>query len=121
GDLVSAARRHIAGGVGVGESARQSLPIAPIGRISTRYQVTLEVTDEPGVLSRVAGVFAEGGVSVATVEQTVMEESPDGGGTARIVIGTHRVREQALSATVAQLTATDVVVGVVSVLRAEGE
>jgi homoserine dehydrogenase len=118
GDVVSAARRHIAGGVGVGESPRQSLPTAPIGRISTRYQVTLEVADEPGVLARIAGIVSEAGVSVATVEQT---PSNDAEGRAHIVIGTHRAREQALSDTVARLAASDVVERVVSVLRVEGE
>jgi homoserine dehydrogenase len=43
GDVVSAARRHIAGGVGVGESTLANLPIVPIGRVTTRYQITLEV------------------------------------------------------------------------------
>ncbi|MCD1268156.1 homoserine dehydrogenase [Microbacterium sp. MEC084] len=118
GDVVSAARRHIAGGVGVGESPRQNLPTAPIGRIMTRYQVTLEVDDEPGVLARIAGILSEGGVSVATVEQT---PSTDAEGRAHIVIGTHRAREQALSDTVARLQASDVVERVVSVLRVEGE
>lgn len=118
GDVVSAARRHIAGGVGVGESPRQSLATAPIGRIVTRYQVTLEVADEPGVLARIAGIVSEGGVSVATVEQT---PSSDAEGRAHIVIGTHRAREQALSDTVARLAASDVVERVVSVLRVEGE
>ncbi|WP_345752369.1 homoserine dehydrogenase [Microbacterium rhizophilus] len=118
GDVVSAARRHIAGGVGVGEAPRQSLPTAPIGRIFTRYQVTLEVADEPGVLARVANIVSEGGVSVATVEQA---PSSDAEGRAHIVIGTHRAREQALSDTVARLAASDVVERVVSVLRVEGE
>ncbi len=118
GDVVSAARRHIAGGVGAGESPRQSLPTAPIGRIMTRYQITLEVTDEPGVLSRIAGILSEGGVSVATVEQT---PSQDAQGRAHIVIGTHRAREQALGDTVARLASSDVVARVVSVLRVEGE
>lgn len=118
GDVVSAARRHIAGGVGVGESPRQNLPTAPIGRIMTRYQVTLEVDDEPGVLARIAGILSEGGVSVATVEQT---PSIDAEGRAHIVIGTHRAREQALGDTVARLEASDVVERVVSVLRVEGE
>ena len=116
GDVVSAARRHIAGGVGVGESPRMNLPTAPIGRILTRYQVRLEVTDEPGVLQAIAGVFADGGVSVATVDQSQGEA-----GQAMIVIGTHRAREQALSDTVAKLAASDVVERVVSVLRVEGE
>ncbi|MGK9221544.1 MULTISPECIES: homoserine dehydrogenase [Microbacterium] len=116
GDVVSAARRHIAGGVGVGESARQSLPTAEIGRITTRYQITLEVSDEQGVLATIAGILNDGGVSAATVEQTVDDE-----GTARIVIGTHRAREQALSDTVARLAQSDVVERVASVLRVEGE
>ncbi|MDN3311495.1 homoserine dehydrogenase [Microbacterium oryzae] len=116
GDVVSAARRHIAGGVGVGESARQSLPTAEIGRISTRYQITLEVSDEQGVLAVIAGILNDGGVSAATVEQTVDDE-----GTARIVIGTHTAREQALGDTVARLAESDVVVRVASVLRVEGE
>ncbi|GAA1741929.1 homoserine dehydrogenase [Microbacterium paludicola] len=118
GDVVSAARRHIAGGVGVGESPRQSLPTAPIGRIMTRYQVTLEVADEPGVLAQISGIVSEAGVSVATVEQT---PSSDAEGRAHIVIGTHRAREQALSDTVARLAESDVVERVVSVLRVEGE
>ncbi|MGW9113084.1 homoserine dehydrogenase [Microbacterium sp. NPDC055683] len=116
GDVVSAARRHIAGGVGVGESPRQSLPTAPIGRIMTRYQITLEVSDEPGVLATIAGILVDGGVSAATVEQTVDDE-----GTARIVIGTHRAREQALGDTVARLAESAVVERVASVLRVEGE
>jgi homoserine dehydrogenase len=118
GDVVSAARRHIAGGVGVGESPRQSLPTAPIGRIMTRYQVTLEVADEPGVLAQISGIVSEAGVSVATVEQA---PSSDAEGRAHIVIGTHRAREQALSDTVARLAESDVVERVVSVLRVEGE
>lgn len=118
GDVVSAARRHIAGGVGVGESPRQSLPTAPIGRISTRYQVTLEVADEPGVLARVAGIVSEAGVSVATLEQT---PSSGAEGRAHIVLGTHRAREQELSDTVARLAASGAVERVVSVLRVEGE
>ncbi|MGX1932486.1 homoserine dehydrogenase [Microbacterium resistens] len=118
GDVVSAARRHLAGGVGVGESARQSLSLAPIGRITTRYQITLEVEDLPGVLATVAGILSEEGVSVATALQTVEGEDS---ATARIVIGTHRASEQALSDTVARLAESSVVQRVVSVLRVEGE
>ena len=118
GDVVSAARRHIAGGVGVGESTRANLPIVPIGHVITRYQITLEVNDQPGVLATIAGILSEGGVSVATVVQTVEGEDDT---TARLVIGTHRAAEQALSDTVEHLAASDVVDRVVSVLRVEGE
>ncbi len=118
GDVVSAARRHIAGGVGVGESTRANLPIVPIGHVTTRYQITLEVADAPGVLATIAGILSEGGVSVATVVQTVEgEDAP----TARLIIGTHRAADQALSDTVASLAGSNVVKRVVSVLRVEGE
>lgn len=125
GDVVSAARRHIAGGVGVGESTRANLPFAPIGHVNTRYQISLDVADQPGVLAAIAGILSEGGVSVATVVQTVepsAEASDDNaGGIARLVIGTHRSTEQALSETVARLSESDVVKRVASVLRVEGE
>ncbi len=131
GDVVSAARRHIAGGVGVGESTRANLPIVEIGRVTTRYQITLEVADQPGVLATVAGILSDGQVSIATVEQTVRSEPVPGNGTmaaepesdltARLVIGTHKAREQDLSRTVERLAASGVVERVVSVLRVEGD
>src|SRR6187431_3042051 len=117
GDVVSAARRHIAGGVGVGESTRANLPIVPIGRVTTRYQITLEVDDQPGVLATVAGILSEGRVSIATVEQTVIDHPDLGVPVARLVIGTHKAREQDLSETVDRLAASGVVERVVSVLR----
>ncbi|MGF3055748.1 homoserine dehydrogenase [Microbacterium sp. YY-01] len=117
GDVVSAARRHIAGGVGVGESTRANLPITPIGQVTTRYHITIEVADQPGVLATVAGILSERGVSVATVEQKAVVDAE---GTARLVIGTHSAREDALQATVQALEALDVVEQVSSVLRVEG-
>lgn len=118
GDVVSAARRHIAGGVGVGESTRANMPIVPIGHVTTRYQITLEVSDQPGVLATVAGILSDGRVSIATVEQTVTGEDAT---TARLVIGTHKALENDLSETVDRLAASGVVERVVSVLRVEGD
>ncbi|MCP2637397.1 homoserine dehydrogenase [Microbacterium sp. HD4P20] len=121
GDVVSAARRHIAGGVGVGESTLANLPVVPVGRVTTRYHITLEVDDRPGVLATVAGILSEGRVSIATVEQTVIGDGEAGSGVARLVIGTHKALEQDLSETVDRLAASGVVERVVSVLRVEGD
>ena len=140
GDVVSAARRHIAGGVGVGESTRANLPIAPVGQAVTRYQITLEVDDRPGVLATIAGILADGRVSIATVEQTIIDGQhdveataagdasgeqtiigADESGQARLVIGTHKAREQDLAETVERLASSDVVERVASVLRVEGD
>jgi homoserine dehydrogenase len=117
GDLVSAARRHVIGGPGVAESTQSALPVFPIGAVRTSYQITLHVTDAPGVLSTVAGVLAAHGVSVETVEQS---SAHGDGGTATLVIGTHEAREADLADTVAALRGADVVAEVASVLRVVG-
>ncbi|WP_368499534.1 homoserine dehydrogenase [Herbiconiux sp. A18JL235] len=125
GDLVSAARRHLAGGPGVGESTHANLPVFPIGAVTTRYQLTLVVTDKPGVLAQIAGLFSEHGVSVEAVQQTVATAPPGRSGdeplTATLVIVTHEATDAALSATVAAVSSHDAVVRVESVLRVEGE
>ena len=84
--------------------------------MSTRYSVSLEVTDEPGVLATIASVFAEHGVSVELVEQSVRDDAR----TATLVIGTHQAPEAALAATVDALSSNSVVTSVASVIRVEG-
>ncbi len=118
GDVVSAARRHVIGGPGVAESTQANLPVLPISSVRTRYRITLEVADKPGVLAAIATLFAEHGVSVEAVQQ---DARPDGASpTATLVIGTHEATEAALAATVSALESTDVVNAVSSVLRVEG-
>lgn len=121
GDLVSAARRHVIGGPGIAESTHADLPVFPITSVTTRYQITLQVEDRPGVLASIATLFSEHGVSVETVSQSVGSAGTDGGlATATLVIGTHEASEADLAATVSSLTATAVVKSVTSVLRVEG-
>lgn len=120
GDLVSAARRHVIGGPGVAESTQADLRVLPVGHVVTRYQITLDVADQPGVLSEVAGVLARHGVSVQTVEQSGGASPVDEAATATLIIGTHRAREADLAATVEALGNTTVVNSVTSVLRVEG-
>ncbi len=123
GDLVSAARRHVIGGPGVAESTHANLPILPISRVTTRYQIALSVVDQPGVLAAIATLFSEHGVSIETVEQSVAAIDPVTGQSApgaTLVIGTHEASEQSLSATVESLGSNPVVSSVTSVLRVEG-
>ncbi|MFF2370164.1 homoserine dehydrogenase [Agromyces sp. NPDC058110] len=116
GDLVAIARRHVIGGPGMAESTHAELPMFDIGRITTRYAITLEVVDEPGVLERIARVFSEHGVSVEQLQQTVS----GGSERATLVIGTHEATESALAETVTSLAENPVVASVASVLRVEG-
>jgi homoserine dehydrogenase len=120
GDVVSAARRHVIGGPGVAESTHANLPVLPISSVRTRYRITLEVADKPGVLAAIATLFAEHGVSVEAVQQDARPDSAEQNPTATLVIGTHQATEAALAATVSALESTDVVTAVSSVLRVEG-
>ena len=121
GDVVSAARRHVVGGPGVAESTHADLPVLPISAATTRYQISLTVADEPGVLATVAGILQQHGVSVETIQQAVSEPVGSGSvGEATLVIGTHEAVEADLAATVAALSSSSVVTAVTSVLRGEG-
>src|ERR1700737_5553657 len=120
GDLVMAARNRVQGGRGPRESKYAQLPISPMGLITTRYYVSMNVADRPGVLATVAAEFAKREVSIAEVRQ---EGVVDDGGQrigARIVVVTHTASDAALSDTVTALAGLDVVQNVASVLRLEG-
>lgn len=90
GDLVAVCRNRLAGSTGPGESAYAALPVSPMGEVVTRYHISLDVADKPGVLAQVATVFAEHGVSIDTVRQ---QGRQDGGGEASLVVVTHRASD----------------------------
>jgi homoserine dehydrogenase len=115
GDLVAACRNKLAGRTGAGESAYSRLPVSPMGDVVTRYHISLDVADKPGVLAQVATVFAEHQVSIDTVRQQGKD------GEASLVVVTHRARDAALSAVVESLRKLDTVRGVASIMRVEGE
>jgi homoserine dehydrogenase len=120
GDLVMAARNRVLGSRGPKESKYAQLAVAPMGFINTRYYVSMNVADKPGVLSSVAAEFAKREVSIAEVRQEgVVGEGGQRVG-ARIVVVTHTATDAALSETVDALADLDVVEGVASVLRLEG-
>ena len=129
GDVVAVARHRVLGGRGPGESAYADLPLLDMGQALTRYHISLDVADRPGVLAQVASAFADHEVSIETVRQQQVvggaaadAASGSGGSTARasLVVVTHVAPEAALSATVDALAALPVVRGVNSVMRVEG-
>jgi len=115
GDLVAVARNKVAHGRGPRESAYAALPAQPMGNTPTRYHISLDVADKPGVLSQVAAVFAEHDVSIAAVRQEGRVED------ASLVIVTHAATDAALRSTVDKIGGLPVVREVVSVMRVEGE
>src|SRR6516165_899189 len=115
GDIVAVARNRLAGTRGPELSTYAELPVLPMGDTLTRYHVSLDVDDRPGVLAPVAEVFARHDVSIEAVRQTSR------GDEALLIIVTHEARDAALVATVKELEALPVVRAVASVMRVEGE
>ncbi|MBB5960396.1 homoserine dehydrogenase [Saccharothrix tamanrassetensis] len=115
GDLVAVARNRVVSGRGPRESAYAALPVRPMGQAPTRYHISLDVADRPGVLSQVAAVFAEHDVSIAAVRQEGRVDD------ASLVIVTHAATDAALRSTVDKIGGLPVVREVVSVMRVEGE
>jgi homoserine dehydrogenase len=114
GDLVAVARNKVSGSRGTGQSAYADLPVQPMGEVSTRYHVALDVADQPGVLAAVANAFAAQGVSIQTVRQEGRDDA------ATLVIVTHSASDAALRRTVQALESMDLVRHVASVMRVEG-
>jgi homoserine dehydrogenase len=115
GDIVAVARNRLAGTRGPDLSTYAELPVLPMGATLTRYHVSLDVDDRPGVLAPVAEAFARHDVSIQAVRQASR------GDEAQLVIVTHEARDAALAATISDLTALPMVRAVASVMRVEGE
>jgi homoserine dehydrogenase len=115
GDIVAVARNRLAGTRGPELSTYAELPVLPMGDTLTRYHVSLDVADKPGVLAPVAEAFARHGVSIQAVQQTSRGED------ALLIIVTHEARDADLAATISELKALPVVRAVASVMRVEGE
>jgi homoserine dehydrogenase len=115
GDIVAVARNLRAGMRGPEPATYAELPVVPIADALTRYYVSLDVADRPGVLAPVAESFARRGVSIKAVHQEGRGED------ASLIIVTHTAKESALADTVADLAAMEAVKAVDSVLRVEGE
>ena len=115
GDIVAVARNRLAGTRGPEVTTYADLPVLPMGDTLTRYHVSLDVADKPGVLAPVAEAFARHGVSIQAVRQTSR------GAEALLVIVTHEARDADLAATISELQALPVVWAVASVMRVEGE
>jgi homoserine dehydrogenase len=115
GDVVAVARNLRSGSRGAGESSYADLRALPMGDVTTRYHVNLDVADKAGVLAAVATAFADNDVSIGTVRQE------GHGDDATLVLVTHDATDDALRRTVETLRSLDIVRAVTSVMRVEGD
>ena len=106
GDVLEVAR-HIQAGVKplVGCTCTDDLPIVKISETSQRYYLRFRVADELGVLAKMAGAFAENGVSVYSMVQRGTEESSHN--VVDLVYVTHTAKEENVMAAIAAVKAMD--------------
>ena len=115
GDIIEIARNIQSGGRSVGCTCyHDNAEIQPRDEAAVRYYIVLSVTDQPGVLASVAGVFAEHGVSIASVRQEGAGEE------ATLVLITHTSTEGSHQATFRDLESLESVKEIASRMRVEG-
>ena len=118
GDVVDAAS-NLAKATHASLGAFAKATIRPIDDLRYSYYLNMEVEDRPGVLAAVAGVFGQHDVSIRSMEQQSLEETPDAG-AARLIFITHDALESDLRSTLAELRELDTVRSVGAVLRVIG-
>jgi homoserine dehydrogenase len=121
-DIVDLARELAAGqagrtpplGVDTGEVS--DLPVLPIEEVATAWYLRVQAADRPGVLSRVASLLSEQGISIeALIQKAPAEEGTE----VSMVVLTNIARQADLEAAVAAIEALPTTSGSVVRIRVE--
>jgi homoserine dehydrogenase len=100
--------------------AMSDLKVLPMSEIVTSYYLRLSVADETGVLARVTGLLADGGVSIDAVLQREADEVGGEGATSTdLIILTHDVREGTMDDVLTKVQALPTVLGPITRIRKE--
>ena len=88
----------------------------PIAQLMSGYYLRMQVLDEPGVLHQISRVFADLGISIASV---IQKESNGSTGTAEIVVTTHKSLEEDIRGGLQSLIELDSVSEIGACIRIE--
>jgi homoserine dehydrogenase len=100
--------------------AMSDLKILPMSEIVTSYYLRLSVADETGVLARVTGLLADGGVSIdALLQREADEVGGEGATSTDLIILTHDVREGTMDDVLAKVQELPTVLGPITRIRKE--
>jgi len=99
----------------IGCTCYEERRIMPVGSLEAKFYIRMTVTDRPGVLAGIAGVFGNNNVSIATVLQKTSQQD-----LAELILITHKVKEQNLRDALAVLKGMSIVGEINNVIRLEG-
>jgi homoserine dehydrogenase len=111
GDLLDAARNRVSDRHDVPFSGDHSLHYVPAGELSSRFYLSVDVWDRPGVLAEVASVFGRHQVSIQSMDQSGFNNE------ARLAFLTHEALSADVEATLAELSALSSVESVGACIR----
>ncbi len=116
GDIIEVGRNilhHISTRIGC--TCYDEKAILDIAELNAQFYIRMTVTDRPGVLAGIAGVFGNNNVSIASVLQKTNDQD-----MAELIMITHKVREQDLRDSLTVLKGMSIVGGINNVIRLEG-
>ncbi len=98
-DIVDAIALLLRGNAPLPEPVEHQCPLCPPQHIEGSYYLRMEVSDTPGVLSKVSSVTAKYKVSIASVQQRPGDKKD----AASLILTTHQSNEKAIRSTVKHL------------------
>ncbi|HIZ77656.1 MAG TPA: homoserine dehydrogenase [Firmicutes bacterium] len=120
GDICAVARDIVFGDLGQqGCTCYLNKAIKTQNDYVSKFFIRMQVEDSPGVLSSIAKIFGENGVSIASV---VQERCKCGGAAAAsLIVVTHKVQEGKFLKAKQQLESSEAVHGIDNIIRVEDE
>lgn len=88
----------------------------PIEDIETAYYLRMQALDKPGVLSKVATILSDSGISI---EALIQKEAKDGESTVPLILLTNRVQEKKMTAAIVKIESLDSISAPVMRIRVE--
>ena len=102
------------------DDAKDTLPVLAMADVVTSYYLRLRVADQAGVLSKVAGILADAGISIdALLQREADEVGGEGSTQTDLIILTHDTREGAMNDAIAQMQALPTVLAPITRIRKE--
>ena len=102
------------------DDAKDTLPVLAMADVVTSYYLRLRVADQAGVLSKVAGILADAGISIdALLQREADEVGGEGSTQTDLIILTHDTREGTMNDAMAQMQALPTVLAPITRIRKE--
>ena len=102
--------------LGFARSRLRDLPVVPMEQVVTAWYLRMEAEDKPGVLSKIASIFSEQGISI----EALIQKAPAEGETrVPLIMLTNKALQGSVDQAVAGIEALATIAGEVTRIRVE--